>query len=126
MRAARDLLDDRVVALGRSGHGLRSAPRKGIHRQKPVNEQRVAAYERVIDVDELIAEARYLCGISQDAITEALVVADPDHSGIELKSDLSLDPRTACSSARRGASACLAAGGCSAIGCGTCQTRSPK
>ena len=110
MRGALDLLYDRVVALASSGHGRRSAPRKGIHSQKPVNEQRVAAYERVIDADRLIAEARCPCGIKQDAITEALVVADPDDAGIELESDLSLHPRTACSSARRGVAARPAAG----------------
>jgi hypothetical protein len=84
-----------------------------------VNEQRRAAYERVIDADQLIAEARYPCGISQDAITEALLVADPDDSGIELESDVSR-----CILGRHVPA--LGVGpprawrpGCSAVGCGT-------
>jgi hypothetical protein len=58
--------------------------------QKPLNEKRVAAYERVMDAEQLIAEARYRRGVSHAAITDALAVSEPDGSGIEQEEDLYL------------------------------------
>ena len=61
-----------------------------IRSQKPVNEKIVAAYERVMDAEQLIAEARYRRGVSDAAITDALAVSEPDDLDIEHEENLFL------------------------------------
>lgn len=61
-----------------------------VRRQKPVNEKRVAAYERVLDAEQRIAEARYRRGVSHGAITDALAVSEPEGSDVEQEDDVYL------------------------------------
>ncbi len=49
-----------------------------IRRQKPMNERRVAIYERLMVAQQLIAETRARQGVSDEAIMEALAASDPD------------------------------------------------
>ncbi len=58
-----------------------------VRRQKPVSEKRVAAYERVMDAEQLIAEARYRRGVSHAAITDALAVSERDGSDTTQEDD---------------------------------------
>jgi hypothetical protein len=48
--------------------------------QKPLNEQRVAAYERLMDAEEQIAQARSERGVSPATIDEALAASEPADS----------------------------------------------
>jgi hypothetical protein len=45
--------------------------------QKPVNEKQVAAYERLMDAEERIAQARSERGVSQATLDQALAAGEP-------------------------------------------------
>lgn len=61
-----------------------------IRGQKPVNEQRVATYERLMDAEERIAQALSRRGVSQARIDEALAASEPTYSDVEPEEDLYL------------------------------------
>lgn len=61
-----------------------------IRRQKPLNEARVATYERLMEAQELIAEARSRRGVSQARIEEALAACELDDPEVESEDDLYL------------------------------------
>jgi hypothetical protein len=61
-----------------------------IRRQKPLNEVRVATYERLMDAQELIAEARSRRGVSQARIDDALAASELNDSEVESEDDLYL------------------------------------
>jgi hypothetical protein len=48
--------------------------------QKPLNERRVAAYERLMDAEEQIAQARSERGVSPATIDAALAASEPADS----------------------------------------------
>jgi hypothetical protein len=47
-------------------------------RQEPLNEARIAAYERLMEAEHRIAEARVAQGVSDQAIDRALEVSEAD------------------------------------------------
>ncbi|MDQ6776004.1 MAG: hypothetical protein M3071_07250 [Actinomycetota bacterium] len=61
---------------------------ESIRSENPVNEKSVAAYKRVMDAEQLIADARYRRGVSHVAITDALAVSEPENLDIERECDL--------------------------------------
>jgi hypothetical protein len=58
--------------------------------RKSLNDKRVATYERLMDAQERIAEARYRRGESQATIENALAVSELSDSEVELEEDLYL------------------------------------
>ena len=58
--------------------------------QRPLNEDQVAAYRRLMDVELQLAEARRRRGVSQALIAEALEVSQPNVSRIEQQDDVYL------------------------------------
>lgn len=58
--------------------------------QRPLNEQRVDAYKRLMDAETRLAELRARRGLSQAAIADALDVSQPNVSRIEQEDDLYL------------------------------------
>ncbi len=63
---------------------------EAIRGQKPLNAKRVATYERLMEAQERIADARYRRGISQATIDEALAASEPKASELEAQDDLYL------------------------------------
>ena len=61
-----------------------------IRGQKLLNDDRVATYERLMDAEERIAQARSRRGESEAAIDEALAVSELNSSGGEREDDLYL------------------------------------
>lgn len=58
--------------------------------QKPVNEKLVAAYDRVLEAEERIAQARSRRGETAARIAEALTLSEPDGAEVEVEEDLYL------------------------------------
>ena len=61
-----------------------------IRGQRPLNEDEVASYRRLMDAELRLAEARRLRGVSQAVIAEALEVSQPNVSRIEQQDDVYL------------------------------------
>ena len=61
-----------------------------IRGQRPLNEDRVTAYRRLMDAELRLAEARRRRGISQATIAHALEVSQPNVSRIEQQDDVYL------------------------------------
>jgi hypothetical protein len=57
-------------------------------REKPLNEARVALYERLMEAQERIAHARYAQGVADDAVLAAMDTAETDLSEDERREDL--------------------------------------
>lgn len=58
--------------------------------QRPLNEQRVASYKRLMQAELQLSELRNRRGLSQAVIAEALSVSQPNISRIEQEEDLYL------------------------------------
>jgi hypothetical protein len=56
----------------------------------PLNERRVATYERLMDAEELIAHARYEHGVSDETILGALCVSEPQGARFDDEHELYL------------------------------------
>ncbi|MGH2877186.1 MAG: helix-turn-helix domain-containing protein [Solirubrobacteraceae bacterium] len=61
-----------------------------IRAQRPLNEQRVAAYKRLMQAELRLSELRNRRGLSQAAIADALSVSQPNISRIEQEDDVYL------------------------------------
>jgi hypothetical protein len=61
-----------------------------IRSETPLNERRVAAYERLMDAEELIAHARYERGVSDETILDALEASEPEGAHFEHEDELYL------------------------------------
>ncbi len=61
-----------------------------IRGDRPLNERRVATYERLMDAEELIAHARYEHGVSDETILDALCVSEPQGVRFEDEDELYL------------------------------------
>jgi hypothetical protein len=60
---------------------------KDVLAEEPVNETRARLYERVLEAEEMIAQARYESGISHQTVLAALDTADGSLSDDELRED---------------------------------------
>jgi transcriptional regulator with XRE-family HTH domain len=58
--------------------------------QRPLNEERVAAYKRLMEAETRLADVRRRRGVSQATIAEALEVSQPNVSRIEQEDDVYL------------------------------------
>jgi len=58
--------------------------------QRPLNEERVATYKRLMDAELRLAEIRRRRGVSQTTIARALEVSQPNVSRIEQEDDVYL------------------------------------
>jgi DNA-binding XRE family transcriptional regulator len=58
--------------------------------QRPLNEQRVATYKRLMDAELRLADLRRRRGVSQATIAKALEVSQPNVSRIENEDDVYL------------------------------------
>jgi transcriptional regulator with XRE-family HTH domain len=58
--------------------------------RKPLNEERVATYERLMEAELRLAEVRRRRGVSQTVIADALEVSQPNISRIEQEEDVYL------------------------------------
>lgn len=58
--------------------------------QRPLNEQRIANYKRLMQAETKLVELRARRGLSQVAIAEALEVSQPNVSRIEQEDDVYL------------------------------------
>lgn len=67
-----------------------TSSRKDVVGEGPVNEMRVAIYQRLMDAQEQIAHARYRQGVSDDAVQAALDTADERLSDAERREHLYL------------------------------------
>ena len=63
---------------------------KDVRAQRPLNEDKVAAYKRLMSADTLLAELRHRRGISKATISAALEVCQPNVSRIEQEEDVYL------------------------------------
>jgi DNA-binding XRE family transcriptional regulator len=68
----------------------RTKPWRTVRGQRPLNEQRVAAYKRLMEAELRLSELRAKRGLSQSAIAEALSVSQPNVSRIEQEDDVYL------------------------------------
>lgn len=62
---------------------------------KPLNEARVALYERLMEAQERIAKARYVHGATDESVVAALDAAQTRPSESELREDLYLSSLSA-------------------------------
>ncbi len=58
-----------------------------VRRQRPLNEKRIATYERLMAAEDQIAEALYSHGVSDETIMAALAASEPDGSSFEHELD---------------------------------------
>jgi transcriptional regulator with XRE-family HTH domain len=58
--------------------------------QRPLNEQKVAAYKRLMQAEVRLSELRTRRGVSQATLAEALAVSQPNVSRIEQEDDVYL------------------------------------
>jgi DNA-binding XRE family transcriptional regulator len=58
--------------------------------QRPLNEQQVATYKRLMQAELRLSELRNRRGLSQAAVAEALAVTQPNVSRIEQEEDVYL------------------------------------
>jgi DNA-binding XRE family transcriptional regulator len=58
--------------------------------QRPLNEQRVATYKRLMDAELRLADVRHRRGVSQATLSRALEVSQPNVSRIEQEDDVYL------------------------------------
>ncbi len=65
-----------------------------IRRANPVNERRVAAYQRLLEVGEQISRARHRRGENWATIEEALVASELSDSEVPVEPDLYLTTLT--------------------------------
>jgi hypothetical protein len=65
-----------------------------IRRANPVNERRVAAYQRLLDAGEQISQARHRAGESWTRIERALAASELDDAEVALEPDLYLTTLT--------------------------------
>lgn len=63
---------------------------RAVRAQRPLNEQRVAAYKRLMQAELRLGELRNRRGLSQSAIADALSVSQPNISRIEQEDDVYL------------------------------------
>ncbi len=63
---------------------------KDVVADQPVNEMRVAIYERLMEAEEQIAHARYRRGVAHDVVDAALDSVDERMSDAERREDLYL------------------------------------
>jgi DNA-binding XRE family transcriptional regulator len=63
---------------------------KDVRAQRPLNEDKVAAYKRLMSAETQLAELRHRRGISQATIAAALEVSQPNVSRIEQEEDVYL------------------------------------
>jgi transcriptional regulator with XRE-family HTH domain len=65
-------------------------PWRTVRGQRPLNEERVAAYKRLMDAEIRLSELRGRRGLSQSAVADALSVSQPNVSRIEQEDDVYL------------------------------------
>jgi len=63
---------------------------QAVRRQRPLDEEKIASYRRLLAADMRLAELRRKRGISQTQIAEALAVTQPNISRIEQEDDVYL------------------------------------
>src|SRR5579863_7832735 len=63
---------------------------KEVRAQRPINEDKVAAYKRLMSAETQLAELRHRRGVSQVTIAAALEVSQPNVSRIEQEEDVYL------------------------------------
>jgi hypothetical protein len=68
--------------------------RKDVTADQPVNEMRVAIYERLMEAEEEIAHARYRRGVAHEVVDAALDAVDERMSDAERREDLYLSALT--------------------------------
>jgi transcriptional regulator with XRE-family HTH domain len=68
----------------------RTKPWRTVRGQRPLNEERVAAYKRLMDAEIRLSELRGRRGLSQSAVADALSVSQPNVSRIEQEDDVYL------------------------------------
>ena len=56
--------------------------------QRALNEDRVELYSRLMDAERLLADAAARRGLSEDEISEALFIAEPEWSAMESGEDV--------------------------------------
>ncbi|MGO9972603.1 MAG: transcriptional regulator [Solirubrobacteraceae bacterium] len=61
-----------------------------IRLERPVNERRVATYMRLMDAEELVAQARYEHGASDEEIMDAYERSEPETATFESEDELYL------------------------------------
>lgn len=54
-----------------------------VRAQKPLNEARVATYRRLMEAEALLDPIRRRRGVSEEAVADALAIAEPDGTGAQ-------------------------------------------
>ena len=75
-------MGDRGKQHAKSWHTVRG--------QRPLNEQRVATYKRLMEAEVRLADLRRRRGVSQATMAESLAVSQPNISRIEREDDVYL------------------------------------
>jgi DNA-binding XRE family transcriptional regulator len=68
----------------------RSKSWRAVRGQRPLDEDKVASYKRLMEADLKLAELRQRRGASQTGVAEALAVTQPNISRIEQEDDVYL------------------------------------